>query len=84
MNPLVRACRRLWRWVVGRVGEATVERRPSDQDPAWRDPNAEIDTRAGGSTVCLFCGERRPEEVVFRCEKNGSGREGCVAVGGER
>ena len=85
MNALVRACRRLWRWVMRRIETDTPRpRRPSDRDPAWRDPNAEVDTRAGGSVVCWFCRQRRAEAVVFDCENNGPGRIGCVATGGKR
>ena len=57
--------------------------RPSDEPPAHVDPNAEIDTRAGGSVVCWFCRQRRDESVVVACERAGPGRVGCVA-GGER
>ena len=87
MNALVRACRRLWRWAIHRIAapDTPRPRRPSDRDPAWRDPNAEVDTRAGGSVVCWFCRQRRDEEVVVACERGGPGRVGCVAArGGER
>ena len=45
--------------------------RASDEDPEWRDPNAEVDelTAKMGSTRCWYCKKRKGCDTVLACER---------------